>query len=119
MRMRRQGLGKIPKCGMMEAMPSGARTPPGPLTQEITALVREHIARKKWNYITVAAAAQIAPSTFSAVVNGQKPLDIEQLDRIAWAIGYPLEQLVAQAEKNTANRQTFKAWTAKRLTNPK
>lgn len=113
-----QELGKIPKCGIMEPMPSGARTPPGPLTQEITALVREHIARNKWNYVTVAAAARIPASTFNAIVNGHKPIDVEQLDRIAWAIRYPLEELVAKAEQNTANRQTFKTWTAERLTDP-
>lgn len=99
-------------------MPSGARTPPGPLTNEITALLREHIARKKWSYVAVAEAAKIPTSSFSHIVNGRKPIDIEQLDRICWAIGYPLEELVKKAEANTANRQTSKTWVAGRLTDP-
>jgi predicted XRE-type DNA-binding protein len=97
-------------------MPSGARTPPGPLTLEIAALLREHIARQQWPQLTIAKAARIPQSTFSDLVNGQKPIDIEQLDRICWAVGYPLEDLVSKAERNTANRQTSKAWRADRLT---
>lgn len=99
-------------------MPSGARTPPGPLTTEITALLREHIARKKWPNVVVAEAASIAASTFSHLVNGLKPIDIEQLDRICWAVGYPIEELVVKAEQNTRNRQTSKTWTGQRLTDP-
>jgi plasmid maintenance system antidote protein VapI len=99
-------------------MPTGARTRPGPLTQEITALLREHIARKKWSYVAVADAAKIPTSTFGDLVNGRKPIDIEQLDRICWAVGYGIEELVAKAEQNTANRQTSKTWPARRLTEP-
>lgn len=99
-------------------MPSGARTPPGPLTQEITALVREHIARKQWSYVAVAEAANIPASSFNDIVNGRKPIDIEQLDRIAWAIGYAIDELVRKAEENTRNRQTFKSWPARRLSDP-
>lgn len=99
-------------------MPSGARTPPGPLTEEITALLREQIARMKWSYVAVAEAAKIPRSSFNDVVNGRKPMDIEQLDRIAWAVGYAVEELVRKAEENTKNRQTSKTWAARRLTGP-
>jgi hypothetical protein len=99
-------------------MPSGARTPPGPLTQEITALLREHIARARLKYNAVAAAAHIPPSTFSDVIGGKKPLDIEQLDYIAWAVGVSLVDLVKTAEKNTDARQARKDWPATRLTSP-
>jgi DNA-binding Xre family transcriptional regulator len=99
-------------------MPSGARTPPGPLTHEITALLREQIARKKWSYVTVAEAAKIPTSSFNDAVNGRKPIDIEQLDKICWAIGYPIEDLVRKAEENTSNRQTSKTWPATRLSDP-
>jgi plasmid maintenance system antidote protein VapI len=100
------------------AMPTSARTPPGPLTEEITALLREHIARKRWTQVTVANAATIPTSTFSDIINGQKPVDIEQLDRICWAVGYPIEELVRKAEENTQNRQTSKTWKATRLSDP-
>jgi transcriptional regulator with XRE-family HTH domain len=98
-------------------MPAGPRVP-GALTTEIAALLREHIARKQWNQTTVAEAAGIATSTFNDLINGRKIIDIEQLDRIAWAARYPLVELVKKAEENTINRQTVKTWTAVRLTDP-
>jgi hypothetical protein len=99
-------------------MPSGARTPPGPLTKEITALLREHIARKKWRQVAVAESANLPTSSFSDLINDLKPIDIEQLDRICWSVGYPIEELVRKAEENTKNRQTSKTWPAKRLSDP-
>ncbi len=102
----------------MGTMPSGARTPPGELTTEIIALLRAHIARINWPYNSVAEAADVKQSTFSKLINGHAPVDVEQLDRICWSVSYPMEQLVHDAEQAVGNRQTKKTWPAKRLPMP-
>lgn len=105
-------------CGKMRIVPTGAKPTPGPLTEEISALLREHIARKRWSYTTIAAAAGMPLSTFSSVVNGHKQIDIEQLDRICYAVDYDVVELIKQAEETTRYRSASKSWRANRLPVP-
>lgn len=103
---------------------SSAPRIPGPLTKAIVELINERVTHNGWTYASVASAAGIPESTLHGILKGtpdgkMKPLDMEQLDRLAWTVGYPLEDLVKQAEKNVANRQTSKTWAAERLIAPK
>lgn len=81
-------------------------------------MLREHIARKRWSYTTIAAASGMPLSTFSAVVNGHKQIDIEQLDRICYAVDYDVVDLIKQAEEKTRYRSASKEWQATRLPVP-
>lgn len=113
-----QALVEIPICGKMGSVPTGAKPKPGPLTAELSALLREHIARTKWSYTTIAQATDMPLSTFSAVVNGHKQIDIEQLDKICWAVSLDVVDLIKQAEETTRYRQAAKTWRVKRLPPP-
>lgn len=102
---------------------SSAPRKPGPLTDAIVGLLNERITREGWTQAAVSEASGVPESTLSQTLKGdrngnKKPVDLEQLDRLAWSIGYPLEKLVKDAEKLVANRQASKTWPAKRLTSP-
>jgi DNA-binding Xre family transcriptional regulator len=99
-------------------MPTGAKPQPGPLTSEIAASLRAHIARKNWKDREVADATGIPASTFSQLMSGHKQIDIEQLDRIAWALHLDIVDVIKAAEDVTHHRQASKGWTTKRLPIP-
>lgn len=96
-------------------MPAGSKPPPGALTQEIAATLRALIARRGLKHGDVARAAVLKPQTFSAIINARKQVDLEQLDRICWALGLDVADVIKKAEKATNHRQASKGWEATRI----
>ena len=85
-------------------MPHGARPAPGPLTQEIAAILRERRARLRIPQSAVAADAHMSTSQLSAFLNGQKHIDIEQVEAICNSLGLEWLDVLKQAEAASTRR---------------
>jgi transcriptional regulator with XRE-family HTH domain len=75
------------------------------LTIEVAAILRERIARKQIKQAEIAKATKISTTQLSGIVNGEKRIDIEQLDRIAQALGLTLLEVVEKADSESAHRR--------------
>lgn len=96
-------------------MPSGAKTPPGPFSKEIAAILRAQMARKQLNQIAVAAAVGISQTQLSGILNAKKHVDVEQLDAICEAIGLRLVDVLREADDATKFRQADPTWSVEPL----
>lgn len=96
-------------------MPSGAKTPPGPFSQEIAAILRAKIARDQIPQLAISHAVGISQSQLSAILGGKKHADIEQLDELCWVLGLKLVDVFREADEKLNLRQTQPSWTAKQL----
>jgi len=86
-------------------MSQGSLNEVSALTLEIAGLLRAQIALKQIKQNDIAKQARISKQQLSAMLNGLKRIDIEQLDRITQAIGIPLLKVIKQADENTASRR--------------
>lgn len=86
-------------------MPHGARPAPGPLTQEIAAILRERRARLRVPQSAVAADAHMSTSQLSAFLNGQKHIDVEQVEAICESLGLKWLEVLRQAEEASTRRR--------------
>lgn len=85
-------------------MPTGTKAPPGALTLEIAAILRERIGRDQLTQSRIAADARMSAPMLSAFLRGKKNIDVEKLDGICRSIGYPIVELIARAEGETTVR---------------
>jgi transcriptional regulator with XRE-family HTH domain len=72
---------------------------PVPLTQIVASGVRAEMARHGWNQQMLADKAGIAQQTLSRRirVENPSPFDTDELERVAAALGVPVEQLISSA----------------------
>lgn len=85
-------------------MPAAAKAPPGVLSQEIAAIIRAHMGRRGVTRVQLSQAAGVSRTQLGAYVNATKQMDIEELDRVCFALGLKLVEVVAEAETATASR---------------
>lgn len=90
-------------------MPSGSKQP-GALSKEVAAILRAQIARRSLRQDHLSQAVGISQAQMSGILNGKKLLDIEQLDRICWAIGLKYRDVIAEADDATMSRHAEKDW---------
>lgn len=85
-------------------MPSGSKGSPGPLTQELAALLRGELARRRTNAAQIAKDLPWSADQIRGILAGTKHPDVDQLDAIAKALGLSAVDLLAAADRATADR---------------
>jgi DNA-binding Xre family transcriptional regulator len=80
----------------MMHMPTGTRSEPGPLTLATAAKLRGLMAEKALKGKDVAESTGIPPSTLSRLLNGRKPIYLDQLDAICAAVGTSVAEVTSQ-----------------------
>lgn len=96
-------------------MPKAPKRAIGPLQAEIAADLRAHVARRQIIQSSLAEAANISQAQMSELLAGKKHMDIEQLDRICFAMDLKLRDVIERAEKATASRHAERDATAVRV----
>jgi len=94
-------------------MAGGYKSAPGPLTQEIAAIIREKMARDNIKDGQLSAAvgeARLSRPQINKIRLGQKQIDVEDLERICWALGLDFLAVLAQADAATPNRHVVPEW---------
>jgi transcriptional regulator with XRE-family HTH domain len=86
-------------------MPSGSKAPPGPLTQEVAAIIRERLARKQWPQARLADAIRgkvsgVSAPQLSRMLNGTGHIDMDQLDAICAALDLDPVRVLSDASLN-------------------
>ena len=88
----------------LSLMSKGFQIKPGPLSLAISARVRAVAGEKRVKQIELSRATAISPSQISELLSDKKGFDIEQLDRVCFALGLNMTRLIADAEKATGSR---------------
>ncbi|MFC5930850.1 helix-turn-helix transcriptional regulator [Cryobacterium melibiosiphilum] len=99
-------------------MAGGSKSAPGPLTQEIATIIRERMARMKINDLALSRAigeGRISRPQVQKIKAGTKQIDMEDLERICWALGLDFLATLAQADAATASRHVEPEWDVKPL----
>lgn len=97
-------------------MPSGTKRAPEALALEISARLREHMARRKISKSALAGAVGISEPQVNKMINGRKDFDIEDLDRICWALGLDLREVINAADEASTSRHIAPGWNVTPLT---
>ena len=92
-------------------MSKGMKQPPGLLSQEVAAVLRGQLARKKLTQQELATATGISTSQLSMILNGTKHADLEQLDRMCYAVGLKLADVVKEASGLAGSRFAESGWS--------
>lgn len=96
-------------------MAAGTKPPPGPLSEAIAEILRGQLARKKLTLTAIGAAVEMSRAQVSAVFNAVKHVDVEQLDRICYALSLDMEEVLREADQMAAGRFSEKSWSTPRL----
>lgn len=96
-------------------MSKGTKQPPGPLSQEVAAVLRGELARNKLTQADLATATGISASQMSMILNGTKHADLEQLDRMCYALGKTLAVVVTDASAASSSRFSEPDWPVEPL----
>jgi len=80
-------------------------TAPGPLTLEIAAILRGEVARQNMSVVAYAKKVEtISRPQVAKMLDGQKPIDIEDLDRLTFVLGLDLKKVLRDADAATEKR---------------
>lgn len=85
-------------------MPSGTKPEPGVLSQEVAAILRAQLARKRITQAELADAVNSAQTQISGILNARKHVDIEKLDEICQALGLEFAEVIREADAATEAR---------------
>lgn len=85
-------------------MPTGSKSPTSALTREVAGLLRARLAHKNISQVALAATTGISTSQLSKMLRGVKPIDLDQLDEICWALGLEVRDIVQSADEATDSR---------------
>ena len=85
-------------------MPTSPARPIGALTLEIASCIRGELARQQLAKTTLADRVGISRAQLNKIVNGKKANDIENLDRIVYALRLDLETVLREADEATPRR---------------
>jgi len=91
-------------------MAKGSKPQPGALSHEVAAILRAQMARRTLRQDHLAEAVGLSQSQMSGILKAKKLVDIEELDRICWAIGLKYRDVIAEADKATMSRHAEKDW---------
>ncbi|TFD61089.1 XRE family transcriptional regulator [Cryobacterium sp. Hh7] len=97
-------------------MAKGTKPTPGPLTQEVSSILRAEMARHRILQGQLAAATGISTTQLSEILNGKKNIDIQQLDALCWSLGLDFTAVIRDAEQQSEARHLAADWTATPLT---
>lgn len=95
-------------------MSRGFQIPPGPISLAISAKIRAVAGEKRINQITLARATSISATQMSQLWRDEKGFDIEQLDRVCYALDLLLTDVIRDAEQLSRSRFAEPAWVARR-----
>ena len=84
-------------------MPSGTKEP-SPLSIEIAGVLRGARARLKRTYQELADTTGISRPQVSKLLDGQKRFDIEDLERLCFALGLDWKQVLLDADGKSGRR---------------
>jgi transcriptional regulator with XRE-family HTH domain len=80
-------------------------TPPSALTLEIAKILRGEVARQNMTRTEFAAKVEtLSRPQVSKILDGLKPIDIEDLDRLVFVLGLDMKKLIAEADRMTQGR---------------
>lgn len=96
-------------------MPGGSKGAPGLLSKEIAEILRAQKGRLRVTDQQIADAANMSRGQVQAVLNATKHVDVEQLDRICWALGLVFKNVLVEADKAASRRQSDDGWNTPRL----
>lgn len=99
-------------------MAGGTKSAPGPLTREIAALLHDKMARKGVNDLALSnaiGADRISRPQVQKIRKGLKRVDVEDLERMCWALGVDFLDLLKQADDATSTRHIDPEWDVKPL----
>lgn len=68
------------------------------LAQAVAAEVRRLLDERRWTGRELARRTGLAHNTLAVKVRGERPLDVNEVDAIAAALGIPAAQLIARAD---------------------
>ena len=91
-------------------MPRGTESEPGPFSIELAAILRGHLARQQQTKQALADAVGMSRPQMSKVLAGKKQMDVEELDRVCWALGLNAIDVITQADEATPNRHVEPEW---------
>lgn len=97
-------------------MSTGSKPEPGALTREVAGILRAEIARHRLLQGDVAKAAGMSPNQLSGILRGNKHVDLDQLDRLCWALGLSFRDVAADADRHADSRQADPNWDTPQLT---
>lgn len=84
-------------------MPTGTRKG-ADLGREVAAILRGQLARAGRTQTQLATAASISQSQISKLLRGERPIDVDQLDRMCAALGLSIERVIEEADTQTEGR---------------
>lgn len=96
-------------------MPGGTKKPTGPFIEAVAGVLRGKMATERLTHQQVADAVGISRAQVSKIVAGEKPIDMELLDEICWAIGLSFRETVIEADAKTEWRHVDPDWTTPTL----
>ena len=85
-------------------MPARAKEAPGPLTQEVAAILRAELGRLGRSQDELARAVDISQSQLSKMLRAERHIDLDQLDRLCHALHLDLARVVHEASRLTEIR---------------
>lgn len=91
-------------------MPRGAKKPPGPLVEEVAGILRGQVGRAKLSHQLIADAIGVSRGQVSKILDGQKQIDLEQLDELCWALGLNFRDVILEADRESQFRHVRPEW---------
>lgn len=91
-------------------MPRAAKKPTGPLVEEVAGVLRAQVGRAKLSHQQVADAIGVSRAQASKILDGQKQIDLEQLDELCWALGLTFRDVVVEADRVSQFRHAGPDW---------
>ena len=101
-----------------EPMSSAPKPPTGPLSEAVAGILRAERGRLgDVSLKDLGDAAGISRQQVGLILRGEKQVDVEELDRLCYALGLQLVDVIRNAEAvNTAqSRKVQASWRAVRL----
>lgn len=91
-------------------MATGTKREPSPLTKEIAAILREKMAREGIKDQALADATGMSRGQVQKIRTGIKQIDVDDLDRMCFAVGLVFLDVVRRADAATASRHIERVW---------
>jgi DNA-binding Xre family transcriptional regulator len=94
----------VPFALNLGVMPTGTKPETGELTREIASILRGQLGRKQITNTELANAVSVSVPQMGRILAGNKQIDIELLDKICWAVGLVLREVIREADSETDGR---------------
>lgn len=87
-------------------MPTGKRPLPGPLSREVSRLLKTALEASGRSQAAVAASSGLSAAQLSRALSHQKVLTIDELDALCATLNLDLAAVVTSADNSTADRRS-------------